>query len=149
MPDITGSNTLYTQYLVDSFRGGVHEPQTHTLKMGVLRSSYTPDKAHVDLSNVTADEVTGVNGYSRQTLNNVVIAQVGNWVTLQFDPVQFMASGGNWSGKYWVIFNDTPPAGPLVGFGQLDVNREDEIVIVDGKTIDVAANELGLYRLPV
>lgn len=148
MPDVTGSNFAYTRYLIDSFKGGVHQPETHSLRIGLLRSSYTPDKAHIELADVSADEAFG-NGYSRQTPANVVIAQEGNWVTMTFDPVQFSAAGGNYSFKHWFLYNDTAPNNPLMVGGQCDINRDDEIVLVDGKTFDLVVNELGLYRIPV
>lgn len=147
MPDVTSSNYLYPSYLVDSFRGGVFEPQNHVLKMGLARISYVPSPTHMDLADVSPDELAG-NGYSRQTLQNVLIVQETDWIKLSFDPVQFGASGGNLSGKYWFLFDDTPGPSPLMAWGQIDIGREDEVVIVDGKTLDIVANDLGLYRVP-
>lgn len=147
MPDVTGSNFTYNRYVLDTFKGGVHQPESDALKMGLLRSTYVPDEAHVDLSNVVADELVG-NGYSRQTLTNVVIAEVSGWITMQFDEVNFGATGGPLQAKYWFMFNDTPGNEPLIAGGQIDVSRDDEIVLLDGKTLDIVVNELGLYRVP-
>ena len=148
MVDVSASNNLYTSYLVNTFRGGVFELENHAIKMGLLRASYVPDKAHNDLADVTADELTG-NGYSRKTLSNVLVSSDGVWVKASFDAVRFQATGGNLQAKYWYMFDDETPGGGLIAWGQIDVSRDDEVVLIDGFGVDIVVNELGLYRVPV
>ncbi len=146
MVDVTGSNNLYTSYLVETFRGGVFELENHAIKVGLTRASYVPLSSHTDLADIT-DELTG-NGYSRQTLNNVVVSSDGVWVKASFDPIHFDATGGDLLGKYWFMFDDTVAGGPLIAWGQIDVGREGEVTLVDGHGLDIVVNELGLYRVP-
>lgn len=144
--DVTGTNSLYPSYLLNSFRGGVFEPENDTLRMGLARAGYVPDNAHNELADIT-DEASG-NGYNRQTLQNVTLVIEDGWLKLTFDSPQFMPAGGNIPCKYWFIFDDTAPGDPLVAHGQVDGSTEDEITLVDGLPLTVGVNELGLFRLP-
>lgn len=147
MADVTGSTLLFPSYLLDSFKGGVFEPENNTIKMGLTGDAYVPSAAHNELVDITDELVS--NGYSRQTLTNVSVVQVGEWVKLTFDQAAFAASGGNLAAKYWFMFDDTPAQSPLMAVGRINILSPSSILIIDGFSLTVVVNELGLYRLPV
>ena len=118
-----------------------------TFKILLTTSGYTPDIAnHQQLSDVT-NEVSG-SGYARQTLGSVNWSQVGGVASFKFaDPV-FTATGGNFTARRWVIYDDSSSGlvRPLMCVGLLD-NSDADVTVTDGNTLTFNVNAAGLFTL--
>jgi hypothetical protein len=86
-----------------------------TLKVMLLTSSYTPDKTHNVLADVSTNEVTG-SGYTAggATLANVSVTEddVNDRVTFDADDVTWTSA--TITARYAVIYDDTLASDPLL-----------------------------------
>lgn len=141
MPTTTGTFVFY-----ESFAKSGHEGMnlgSDTLKVLLTTSSYTPAAAtHETLSDIT-NEVSG-SGYARQTLGTVTHTETGGVATLDSADVEFTASGGSITARYWVLYNDTSSSDELIAYGLLD-NTPADVVTADGDTLTVAPNASGWF----
>jgi hypothetical protein len=117
--------------------------------MLLTSSLYVPDAAnHSVLADIT-NEISG-NGYARQTLGSVSYAQASGVAKFDFaDPV-FSASGGSWTARYWVVYDDTvvSPAKPLVAYGLLNSQGGGtDVTLGSGNTLTFQVNANGLFTI--
>lgn len=116
-----------------------------TIKATLLTSSYTYSAAHQYLSDVSANEASGV---TRQTLANKTITLDGsNRTVLDADDVDF-GNNVSLSAKYMQIFQDTgnPATSRLLGYVDLDSGGSTNLSSVNSD-FDIAFNALGIYRV--
>lgn len=145
MPSYNGTIQFYQDF-AEQLGKGVHDLNSHALKMALVTSSYVFDAAHSTLSDIT-NEVSG-GGYARQDLANVVFSEASGTGKLDFDDPVFPASGGNWTARRWIIFNSSPvsPANPLICSGLIDSGNND-VTVTDGNSLTFVVPGAGLFTL--
>lgn len=145
MPTYTGTLQFYNDFSEQLGKKN-HNLATDTLKMLLVTSAYTFSAAHSALSDIT-NEVSG-NGYARQTLANVAFTETAGVGKLDFDDPVFPASGGNWTAKRWVLFNDTTtsPADALICSGLIN-NADTDVTVTDGNTLTFNVPGTGLFTI--
>lgn len=144
--------TIYTGtiQIYDSWKAQIGKTanlSTDVFKMMLVTSGYTVNlDTHQVLADIT-NEVSG-NGYARQTLGNVVFDEVAGVAKFDFDDPVFSASGGNWSARRWIIFDDTvaSPAKPLIAVGLINF-ADTDVTVTDGNTLTFNVNASGLFTL--
>ncbi len=99
----------------------VHDLANDVLKVMLLADTYTPDKDHNVLADVSTHEISGT-GYTAggATLANVTVTEddTNDRVTLDGDDVVW--ANATFTARYAVIYDDTPAGDPLwklVDFG--------------------------------
>lgn len=144
MPNYSGSFQFY-----DSFREQMAKSMnlgTDTFKMLLVTSAYIPDvSSHSVLADINNE--AGGNGYARQTLQNVTYERSGNKSIFDFDDVTFEATGGSWTARRFVLYNDTvsSPEKPLVGFGLIRSDNQN-VTVTDGNTLKFQTPVGGLFE---
>ncbi len=85
-----------------------------------------------DLTN----EVATANGYTAggNTLTSQAVTVDVNVLEFTSDPVIFSASGGSITGRYYVIYSDTPTNKSLIGVALMDDTPAD-VTVTDGNTL--------------
>lgn len=143
---MAASITIYNsfrKYLGD----GTIDIDTHTFKVMLCSSSYTPSaSSHTVKADVT-NELSTANGYTAggATLGSVTWTQSGATVTWDAADTVWPASGGSITARYAVIYDDTPtsPADPLVAYILLDTTPAD-VTATDGNTLTLQWNASGI-----
>lgn len=109
----------YNQFVAD-LASGVHQLQTgtsHVLKVALTNTA--PSTAHATLSQIT--ELGTAGGYTAGGISVGTITGSQTSGTFKLvggtDPV-WTGSGGGFTARYAVLYNDTPtsPADPLIGY---------------------------------
>lgn len=148
---MTASITFY-----DSFReylgDGTIDLDTHTFKLMLVTSTYTPSAAHTVKADVT-NEITTAGGYvaGGQALTGVTWGHTGGTAT--FDDtanVVWTASGGDIdASRYAILYDDTPtsPADPLVAYILMDTTPANVGPITSGNTLTITWNASGIFTL--
>lgn len=136
----------FRKYLGD----GTVDLDTHTFKVLLTSSSYTPSATtHTVKADVT-NELSTANGYTAggATLGTVTWSQSGGTVTFDAADTAWTASGGSITARYAVIYDDTPtsPADPLVAYILLDTTPAD-VTATDGNTLTLQWNASGIFTL--
>lgn len=146
---MTASITFYNsfrKYLGD----GTIDLDTHTFKVLLTSSSYTPSATtHTVKADVT-NELSTANGYTAggATLGSVTWNQSAGTVTFDAADTTWTASGGSIVARYAVIYDDTPssPADPLVAYILLDTTPAD-VTTTTTNTLTLAWNASGIFTL--
>ena len=112
----------------------------------LVTSAYTFSAAHTQISDVSANEVTG-NGYARYSLTATWVRS-GGTVTWDSDDATFTASGGSITARRAIIFDDatTVPVDALICSSLLD-NTPADVSVTDGNTLTVQMNASGIFTL--
>ena len=130
------------EYLAD----GTIDLDTHTFKVMLTTSSYTPSASHTVLADVTS-EVTNGNGYltGGQALTSVTWAHSGTTATFDAANPAWTASGGSIANiKNAVIYDDTAASDELLCYCVLDAST---ITVTDGNTFTINLNASGILTL--
>lgn len=145
-----GTFTLYNS-VAEWIADGTIDLDTHSFKIALLDSGYTPSGAHDEYADVSGDEIANGNGYTTGggTLASVTWTRSSGVAT--FDSADFVwtASGGSIVARYAVIYDDTVSGDPLIGYVLLDTAPAD-LTATSGNTMTVgphAAN--GWFQLTV
>lgn len=126
----------YQQFVAD-LASGVHQLQTgtsHVLKVAL--SNTAPSATHATLSQVS--ELTTGGGYTAGgiSVGTITGSQTGGTFKLVggTDPV-WTGSGGGFTARYAILYNDTPtsPADPLIGWWDYGTS----VTIAAGETLTV------------
>lgn len=126
----------YNQFVAD-LASGVHQLQTgtsHVLKVAL--SDTTPSATHATLSQVT--ELTTGGGYTAGGVSVGTITGSQSSGTFKLtggtDPV-WTGSGGGFTARYAILYNDTPtsPADPVIGWWDYG----SSVTIAAGETFTV------------
>ena len=131
----------FREYMAD----GTIDLDTHTFKVVLTSSSYTPNAStHTVLTDVT-NELSG-NGYARATLGSVTWNRSGGTVTFDAADTVFTASGGSIVARYAVIYDDTAASDELVCYILLDTAPAD-VTTTSGNTLTLQWNASGIFTL--
>ncbi len=145
----SGSFQFYKSWGV--YQNTVVNLLTDSFKMLITNSSYVPDaESHSLLAHIN-NEIVG-NGYERQSLSPVTWNRAGNIITFDFPNPTFIAAGGNWTGRNWVVFDDTPvtPLKPLVAYGLIDSSGGGQnVTVLDGGYLEMNVNNAGFFTLTI
>lgn len=127
---------------------GTIDLDTHTFKIQLHSSSYTPNRAtqsaRADLSN----ELSTANGYTAggATLGSVTWGQSSGTATLDAADPSWTASGGNIGPfRYAVIYDDTAASDELLCYCEVDT--ASDLTATDGQTVTIALNASGILTL--
>lgn len=145
-----GTFTLYDS-VAEFIADGTIDLDTHTFKIALLDSGYTPNQSHDELADVSADEIANGSGYTTGggTLAGVTWAQTGGVAKFDSDDFVWTASGGPITARYAVIYDDTSAGDKLVGYVLLDTTPSD-LTATDGNTFTVGPHASnGWFRLTV
>lgn len=130
----------------DSFRVRLAKDinlETDSFVMLLTDDSYIPDlTSDIILADIWG-EVSG-GGYTRQSLTGVTFAQSGATAVFDHADVVFPATGGEWTARRFIIFDDTASGKPLVGVGLLRDDGSD-ITISDGNNLTFSTPPGGLF----
>lgn len=127
---------------------GTIDLDTHTFKLLLTSSSYTPNAStHTVKADVT-NELSTANGYTAggATLTTVTWNRSGGTVTFDADNVVWTASGGSIVARYAVLYDDTAASDELVGYVLLDTTPAD-VTTTSGNTLTIAWNASGIFTL--
>lgn len=144
-----GTFTFYDSF-AELIGDGTIDLDSHTFKMLLTTSSYTPSGAHDELADIT-NQVANGSGYTTggETLSGVTWGQTGGVSTFDSDPVVWTASGGTITARYAVLYDDTATNGKLVGYFVLDSAPAD-VAVTDGNTLTVSPHASnGWFQLTV
>lgn len=134
----------FKEYMAD----GTIDLDTHTFKLLLTSSSYTPNAStHTVKADVT-NELSTANGYTAggATLTTVTWNRSGGTVTFDADNVVWTASGGSIVARYAVLYSDTAASKELVGYVLLDTTPAD-VTTTSGNTLTIAWNASGIFTL--
>lgn len=134
----------FKEYMAD----GTIDLDTHTFKLLLTSSSYTPNAStHTVKADVT-NELSTANGYTAggATLTTVTWNRSGGTVTFDADNVVWTASGGSIVARYAVLYDDTAASDELVGYVLLDTTPAD-VTTTSGNTLTIAWNASGIFTL--
>lgn len=145
-----GTFTLYNSF-AELIADGTIDLDTHTFKIALLTSSYTPSAAHDEWADVSGSEVAGSFGYTTggAALTGVTWGQTGGVATFTSSNQVWTASGGDITARYGVIYDDTSTGDKLLGYYLLD-NTPADVTATDGNTLTVGPNATnGWFQLTV
>lgn len=133
----------FREYVAD----GTIDLDTHTFKVLLTSSSYTPSATtHTVKADVT-NELSTANGYTAggATLTATWVRSAGT-VTFDAADVQWTASGGSIVARYAVIYDDTAASDELVAYILLDTTPAD-VTAASGETFNLVWNSSGIFAL--
>jgi hypothetical protein len=133
----------FREYVAD----GTIDLDTHTFKVMLTSSSYTPSASHTQKSSVT-NELSTANGYTAggATLGSVTWGHSGGTATLDAADTVWTASGGSIVARYAVIYDDTATNDELVCYILLDTTPAD-VTTADGNTLTLQWNASGILTI--
>lgn len=109
---------LFGKALLSAFNGEI-DLDTHTIKVALTTSSFTPDQDTMDYFNDVTNEVSGT-GYTAggATLANKAVTYTAGTNTMKFDADDTVWSASTITARYAVIYRDTGTAAtsPLIGY---------------------------------
>jgi hypothetical protein len=124
---------------------------TDTIGCALYTSTLVPDTGVQEVLADLAGEVAALNGYTAGgvALTTVTWAEDGtSAMELNAADTVFTATGGSITGRYYVLYNATPVAKPLIAYGLLDTTPAD-VTATDGNRIILNWSDLdGIFRLP-
>ena len=142
-----GTLTFYDSF-VEALGDGTIDLDTHTFKVALFTSSYSPSAASTTFSALT-NEVSAGAGYSAggATLGSVTWAQTSG--TAKFDAADtvWTASGGDITARYAVLYDSSVGgAGDLIGYILLDTAPAD-VTATDGNTLTIQWSGSGIFTV--
>ena len=134
----------FREYLGD----GTIDLDTHTFKVMLTSSSYTPNASTHSVKADVTNELSTANGYTAggATLGSVTWTRSGATVTFDAADTTWTASGGNIVARYAVIYDDTAASDELVAYILLDTTPAD-VTTTDGNTLTLQWNASGIFTL--
>jgi hypothetical protein len=144
-----GTFTFYDT-VAELIADGTIDLDTHTFKLQLHTSSYTPSAAHDELADLT-NEVSNANGYTTGgvTLTSVTWGQTSGVATFDSDPVQWTASGAGIVARYAVLIDTDATNDKLIGYMLLESPAAD-VTATAGNTLTVTPHaSQGWFQLTV
>lgn len=144
-----GVFTLYN-HVAELIGDGTIDLDTHSFKLALFTSSYTPAGTHTTLAGITANQVAAGNGYTANgaALTSVTWNRSAGVATFDSADVVWTASGGPITARYAVMFDDTAASDELIGYVLLDTTPAD-VTATDGNTLTVAPSASGWFAQTV
>ena len=124
---------------------GTIDLDTHTFKVQLHSSSYTPSASHSVLADLSAELSTGA-GYTAGgvALGSVTWAHSGTTATFDAADATWTASGGDFGPyRYAVIYDDTAASDELLGY----IDLGGDFTTTDGNTATIAWNASGIMSI--
>ena len=137
--------TFYNSFK-ETIADGTIDLDTHTFKVMLTTSSYTPSAAHTTTTDIT-NEVSSTNtGYTTggAALTSVTWGQTGGTATFDADNVVWTAGSANLTARYAVVYDDTATNNDLVCYITLD---SSDVTATNGNTFTIAWNASGIFTL--
>lgn len=133
----------FREYVAD----GTIDLDTHTFKVMLVASGYTPSAAHTVKADVT-NELSTANGYTAggATLGSVTWGHSGGTATFDAADTVWTASGGSIVARYAVIYDDTAASDELVCYILLDTTPAD-VTTTAGNTLTLQWNGSGIFTI--
>ena len=133
----------FREYVAD----GTIDLDTHTFKVMLVASGYTPSAAHTVKADVT-NELSTANGYTAggATLGSVTWGHSGGTATFDAADTVWTASGGSIVARYAVIYDDTAANDELVCYILLDTTPAD-VTTTAGNTLTLQWNASGILTI--
>ena len=133
----------FREYVAD----GTIDLDTHTFKVMLVASGYTPSTAHTVKSDVT-NELSTANGYTAggATLGSVTWGHSGGTATFDAADTVWTASGGSIVARYAVIYDDTAASDELVCYILLDTAPAD-VTTTAGNSLTLQWNGSGIFTI--
>jgi hypothetical protein len=116
--------------------------ESDELKIALLTSGYVPNADHATFADLT-NELSG-SGYAEQILTGQSYTQASGIATFDADDPVFQASGGNWTAKYWAMFDNTLADKPLICYGLIDATGIN-VTVTDGNQLIIFPNVAGFF----
>lgn len=134
----------FREYIAD----GTIDLDTHTFKVLLTSSSYTPSASTHSVKTDVTNELSTANGYTSggATLGSVTWTRSGGTVTFDAADTTWTASGGSIVARYAVIYDDTAASDELVAYILLDTTPAD-VTTTTGNTLTLAWNASGIFTL--
>lgn len=145
-----GTFTLYNS-VAELIADGTIDLDSHTFKLVLLTSSYTPSLAHDEYADISGSEVANANGYTTggATLASVTWGQTSGVATFDSDNVVWTATGGSITARYAALYDDTSTNDKLIGYVLLDTAPAD-LTATAGNTLTVGPHvSNGWFQLTV
>lgn len=135
-----GKFTLYNSF-AELIGDATIDLDGHVFNVALLDAGYTPSLAHDEYTDVSGNEIAGVDGYTTggESLANITWGQTGGVATFDSDPVEWLASGGGITARYAVMYDDTSSGKKLVGYMLLDTAPAD-VTATAGNTFKITPN---------
>lgn len=120
-----GTFTLYNS-VAELVADGTIDLDTHTFKLMLVSSAYTPSGAHDQKADIT-NELSTANGYTAggATLTSVTWNRAAGVATFDSADVSWTPSGGALTARYAVMYDDTASGDELIGYMVLDATPAD------------------------
>lgn len=133
----------FREYVAD----GTIDLDTHTFKVMLVASGYTPSTAHTVKTDIT-NELSTANGYTAggATLGSVAWGHSGGTATFDAADTVWTASGGSIVARYAVIYDDTAASDELVCYILLDTTPAD-VTTTAGNTLTLQWNGSGIFTI--
>lgn len=145
-----GTFTLYNS-VAELIADGTIDLDSDTFSLILVTSSYTPNLAHDEYSDVSGSEVANANGYTTggSALTSVTWGQTGGIATFDSDNVVWTATGGSITARYAILKDDTSTNDKLIGYVLLDTAPAD-LTATAGNTLTVGPHvSNGWFQLTV
>ena len=145
-----GTFTLYDSF-AEFVADGTIDLDTHTFKIMLLTSTYTPAASDSTYAGISANEISGTNGYTTTgaALTSVTWSQTSGVATFDSADQVWTASGGSIVARHAVIYSDTAASDELVGYLLLDTSPAD-LTATDTNTMTVGPHASnGWFQLTV
>lgn len=141
-----GTLTLYDS-VAELIADGTIDLDTHTFKLQLHTSSYTPNVATQSTTSDLTNEVSNANGYTTggATLASVTWGQTGGVATFDSDPVVWNATGAGITARYAVLVDSSNNY--LVGYFLLDATPAD-VTTTAGNSLTITPSS-GWFTLTV
>lgn len=133
----------FREYVAD----GTIDLDTHTFKVMLVASGYTPSTAHTVKADIT-NELSTANGYTAggATLGSISWGHSGGTATFDAADTVWTASGGSIVARYAVIYDDTAASKELVCYILLDTTPAD-VTTTAGNTLTLQWNGSGIFTI--
>ena len=142
-----GPFTFYNIFS-EAIADGTQDLDTHTFKVALFNSSYTPSAASTTFSALT-NGLTTQFGYTAGgfTLTGVTWVQAAGTATFDAVDAVWTAATGSIVARYAVLYNSTVAgAGDLIGYFLLEDPAAD-VTATDTNTLTIQWNVSGIFTL--
>jgi len=139
------TTTLYNKFKLYMGDGTI-DMDNDQFKIALMDSNHSYVSTHSDWSQVSANEISGGNGYSTggKVLTNVTWTESGGTVVFDADDVTWTATGGALGpARYAVIYDDTAANDRLV----CSIDFETNQTAGEGTDFKIAFNSNGILRV--
>jgi hypothetical protein len=131
-----------------SIGDGTFDMNSHTFRIQLHSSSYTPNRATQTVRADLTNELSTANGYTAAgaALGSLTFNQSSGTATWDAADPSWTASGGSITARYAVIYDDTAASDNLVCYCLLDTAPAD-VTATAGQTLTIQFSASGIFTL--